>query len=443
MIARTFAEFVAGTEYTKLPEEAVAAAKRCILDWVGCAVVGSLFPQARKLEAALGDGGGGSAAFLGLGRRGNPSMAALYNGVSCHTVQLDDLHRRTILHPAAAVIPAAWAAAEKKGAGGQELIAAVIAGYEVAIRTAEAVTPSHLELWYPTGTCGAFGAAAAASRVLGLEPEQVVYALGNAGTVAGGLWEYQRTKAMGKQLLVGKAAFNGLTAALLAQQDFTGADTIYEGDCGFLRAFSRQPRLAMLAKRLGEEFRINEITCKLYPSGRHTHGGIDLALRLRDRGVRAQDVELMRIKTYRDALRHTGNPSPATSEEARFSLPFCVAVTFLHGRPTLDSFGEEMIADQQIRRLMVHTNVEVDQELELLYPNYWPVTMEIIDRSSHIIREHTDYPKGDPENPASPQEIEQKFLELVSRVYAGGKAEELLSALLKLEQVDEIRSIIP
>ena len=271
-----------------------------------------------------------------------------------------------MLHPGAAVISAAWAAAEQKGAPGRDLIAAVILGYDIAVRTAEAVAPSHFDYWYSTGTCGVFGGAAAAAKVLGLETAQIVYALGNAGSQSSGLWEFHHEQAMSKQLHAGKAAMDGLTAALLAAQDFTGPSSIYEGTQGFLKAYSQQPHPIMLEKNLGDTFKIMETSFKLYPSGRHTHGGIDLALRLRDRGIKPQDVELIRIKTYRLGRDLVRNPEPGNPVEAKFSLPFCVACSLEYGRPTLQSFCDTLLQDEKLHRIMAHTTVEVDPELDLL-----------------------------------------------------------------------------
>lgn len=442
MIAHRLADFVTGICYEDLPEDIITRAKTCIIDWLGSTLTGAKYPPAKKVAGLIDPPGGGVCSLIGTEKKASPVIAALFNGVAAHTVELDDLHRKTMLHPGATVIPAAWAAAESKGAGGKELVTAVVLGYDTAIRAAEAVGQSHFDYWYPTGTCGVFGAAAAASRILGLTPELVVNALGNAGTQACGLWEFRVEQAMSKQLHAGKAAMDGLMAALLAARGFSGASSIFEGDQGFLKAYSRQPRPAMLEQSLGESFKISEITFKLYPSGRHTHGGIDLALRLRDRGIKAGDVELVRIKTYRLARELAGNPDPYDAVEAKFSLPFCVASTLVFGHPTLECFTGERIDDENIRRVMAHCTVEVDPEIDLLYPNYWPTVIEVIDRKSHIVIERTDYPKGDPENPASPREIYQKFTGLAACSLGAERAEALLERLVNLEQAEDIRTVL-
>ena len=440
MIADRLAEFITKTSFQDLPENTVTMAKNCIIDWMGSSITGAQYPPAEKIGNLIEKSSDGLSTLFGTELKAAPVFAALYNGTSSHTVELDDLHRKTMLHPGATIISAAWTAAEHYNKSGKDLIAAVALGYEIAIRVAESVAPSHLKYWYPTGTCGIFGAAAAVAKVLGLGQKEIVYALGNAGTQSAGLWEFHHERAMSKQLIVGKAAMGGALSAILAGQGFSGPSAIFEGKHGFLKAYSEQPRPVMLEQGLGHTFKIMETSFKLYPSGRHTHGGIDLALRLRDRGIKAGDIELIRIKTYRFAQDLVSSPDPYDPVDARFSLPFCVATTLVYGHPTLQCFCQERIEDEDVRRVMAHTTVEVDPELEMIYPNFWPTSIEIIDRSSHIIKERTDYPKGDPENPASPAEIHQKFIGLVSKALGREKSDQLLDRLLKLEQ-KEVRNL--
>ncbi len=442
MIAERIAEFICETDYDQLPENVVSMAKKCILDWLGCSISGTQYPPAEKIGNLIEKNNDGWSTLPGTGLKASPLLAAFYNGASSHSVELDDLHRKTMLHPGAAVVSAAWAAAEHTGRSGKELIAAVVLGYEIAIRVAEAVVPSHFNFWYPTGTCAIFGAAAAAGKILGLGKEEMVFCLGNAGTQSAGLWEFHHEQTMSKQLLAGKAAMGGIISAMLAQQGFSGPGTIFEGQHGFLKAFSEQPRPIMLEQGLGESFKIMDTSFKLYPSGRHTHGGIDLALRLRDRGVKAEDIELIRIKTYGFAKELVSIPEPYDPVEAKFSLPFCVATTILYGHPTLQCFCQERIEDEKVRWLMAHTTVEVDPELDMLYPKFWPTSIEVIVRTSHIIKERTDYPKGDPENPATPGEIDQKFIGLAGRVLGRDEADRLLAEITKLEQRDNLRALL-
>lgn len=183
MLSVKLAEFITSLKYEHLPLEVRKMAILCILDWAGSALRGSLEPPARMVEKVLSaEGGNIEATFVGFQRKGPSLGAALLNSVSAHTVEMDDLHRASILHPAAPIISAALAAAEKVGASGKTLLEGVVAEYETGIRIEEAVTPAHYYYWHTTGTCGTFGAVAAAAKILGLSDEEVVFTLGSAGT---------------------------------------------------------------------------------------------------------------------------------------------------------------------------------------------------------------------------------------------------------------------
>src|SRR5690606_29784581 len=220
--------------------------------------------------------GGAEQAHLVTGGQSSVLNAALVNGAASHVVELDDIHKGSIIHAATVVIPAALAVAEWKGLSGKELIAAVVAGYEVCYRIGEAVSPSHYYYWHNTATCGTFGAAIAAAKLLGLTTEQTIAALGNAGTQAAGLWEFIEDGAMTKQLHTGKAAMNGLLAALLAQKGFTGPQKILEGNRGFFKAMSEEYDASRVTEGLGNEFKIMENSFKIHASCRHTHHAVDL-----------------------------------------------------------------------------------------------------------------------------------------------------------------------
>lgn len=442
MLSSLLAGFINETDYQSLPETVITRAKNCIIDWVGVTAAGYMRPSTRHaLQLCAEEENTPLCSLIATGRKASPLWTALINGISSHAVDMDDLHRKTSLHPGSAIISAALAASERKGCTGKDFILAVILGYDVAIRIAEAVNPSHNEQWYSTGTCGTFGAAVAAGRIGGLSGDEIVYALGNAGMQASGLYEVNVGRTMSKQLNAGKAAMDGLLAALLAEKGFAGPEKILEGPNGFLRAFSSKAQENLIENELGKHFKISEISFKLYPSARHTHAAVDLALRMLDRGVHADNIELIRIKTYRLAKETVSNLVPELVEEAKHSMPYCVASAFVYGLPKLESFAEERMSDRRIQQLMVHCTVEVDPEHDLRHPEYWPITMEIIDTKSHMIREHTDFPKGDPENPLAPAELQNKFKRLLSKVVAPEKGEELLNQLLDLENIKDIRDI--
>src|SRR5262245_45716595 len=235
------AELLATVRYDDLPADVIEHARRAVTDWLGSAMAGSIEKPARLAQKVAAGFGESSEATMFSSGRGSAPAAAFANGVASHILELDDIHRGSTVHAAAPIIPAALAVAEREHAGGRAFLAAVTIGYEAAFRIGEAVNPSHYYFFHPTGTVATFGAAAAAGSLMNLDPEQMVDALGSAGTQAAALWEFNADGAMSKHLHPGKAAMNGVLAADLARVGFTGATRILEGERGFLRAFTRGP----------------------------------------------------------------------------------------------------------------------------------------------------------------------------------------------------------
>ena len=230
-LSTQMATFVSRLSFDDLSAEHVKNIKFYLLDWLGSAYGGkNERPTKIMLEVVRSLGGKPESTVLADGSKTMFLLAALVNGASSHVLEMDDLHRKSIFHPACAIIPATLAIAEREGASGKDLLLGISIGYEVGIRVALGVGPSHYHFWHMTATCGAFGAAAGAAKILGLDEEQFVWAMGSAGTQASGLWEFLVDSAMSKQLHPGKAALNGLLAALLAKGGFTGARKILEGE---------------------------------------------------------------------------------------------------------------------------------------------------------------------------------------------------------------------
>src|SRR5688572_7478696 len=223
--------------------------------------------------------------------RGSAAAAAFANGVASHILELDDIHKRSTVHGAAPIIPAALAVAEREQASGAAFLTAVTVGYETAFRIGEAVNPSHYRFWHPTGTVATFGAAAAAGLLVGLTPAQMVHALGTAGTQAAGLWQFNADGAMSKHLHPGKAAMNGVMSADLARAGFTGASRILGGERGFFRAMCDVADSSRITAGLPVIGKIRENGYKLHACCGHTHSAIDLAIALRARaGVSDHDA---------------------------------------------------------------------------------------------------------------------------------------------------------
>ena len=416
-----------------LPSAAVGIAPTYVLDWLGSLLAGTataagdmLIEHARQRPEA-------ATSILGTALRRSPEVAAFVNGGLSHIVEMDDLHRASVLHPGAVVIPAALAAAQTVDASGRDFLEAVVVGYEVAIRVGEAVGKRHYHYFHNTATCGVFGAAAAAGWLLNLDADQMIWAFGNAGTQACGLWEFNADGAMSKHLHAGRAAAAGLVSAELGGRGFTGASQILEGERGFFAATAPDAEPQRVVDGLDswtDHPRIAGVSIKPHSSCRHTHAGIDAALDLRPQIV-GEQLDAIEIGTYQAALDLCDNPEPADPYAAKFSLQYCIAAALAHGHVSPGDFSPESIADPAVRSLLANVSVYVDPEFEALYPRQWPVQLRVRSTQGGSWDRHVSSPKGDPENPLSYGELEAKFRQLASsgdhQLHANGLLQWVLS----------------
>jgi len=370
---------------------------------------------ARQVVAGLGES---QDATVFSGPRSSAAGAALANGVASHVLELDDVHKGSTLHPAAPIIPAALAVAEREHADGQTFLLAVALGYEAALRIGEAVNPDHYRFWHPTGTAATFGAAVAAGTILGLDAKRMLDALGTAGTQAAGLWEFNADGAMSKHLHPGKAAFNGVVAADLAAAGFTGATRILEGDRGFFRATAQTFDASRITDGLGTRWKISENCYKMHSCCGHTHSAIDIALDLRP-GAKGASISGIRIETYGPGHKIVREGNPSSPYRAQFSIAYCVATALVEGQVGLDQFTADRfdaagVRDPSIAYLLKQTRVSVAEDLTAKYPAAWParITIELGDGRS--LRGAADFPRGNPENPVTTEALEAKFTGLVA-----------------------------
>lgn len=423
-VSRRLAEFLAAATYSDLPTPVIEDTKRAVLDWLGSAMAGSLEPPARMAREAVASMGNAAAAV------------ALTRGVASHILELDDIHKTSTVHAAAPVISAALSVAEREQADGPSFLLAVALGYEAALRIGEAVNPSHYRYWHPTGTAATFGAAAAAGSLMKLNAAQMLDALGSAGTQAAGLWEFNADGAMSKHLHPGKAAMNGVMAADLARTGFTGATRILEGERGFFRAMSAAYDETRITDGLGSRWKISENCYKLHSCCGHTHTAIDLAIALRRPGIASISIE-----TYGPGYEIVKEMRPRTPYQAKFSIAYCVAVALLDGRTGLDQFTPERMADPAIAALLEHTQVTVAGDLTRKYPAAWPARLTLTLSNGETLRGESDYPRGNPENPVSTAELEEKFRALVAPRFGTEAAERAIEAVGSLQSIREVRQI--
>ncbi len=426
------ATFVTHTRFDDLPDEAIRMARRSMLDWLGSAIRGGSVEAARIARGVAERGmAGADASVLATGRRLSALGATFANGAASHVIELDDLHQGSTFHPAAPIIPAALAIAEREGSSGAELLRAIVLGYDVAIRIAEAVNPSHYRYWHPTGTCGVFGSTTAVAVLLGLDDEQLMQALGSAGTQASGLWQFLADGAMSKALHTAHAAHDGIIAAELARDGFTAASAILEGPRGFFAATAETADETRITDGLGTIFKITENGFKRHACCGHTHTAIDAALELCPT-VRGREIERVEIDTYRVALDITDRIDPHTPYEAKFSIQYAVANGLLEGRAGLEDFTDEHIADREIQRLLSCTDARENRDFTANYPAAWASTVRVTLADGERQEATVQHPKGMPANPMNDSEVEQKFHDLVDGLVGAEGADEIIAAVGRL-----------
>lgn len=439
-VTKKLVDFVVGTTYDDLPEEVTKHTKACILDWIGVALAGSLEPPSKIITSIIKEmAGREEASVIGMGFKTSCVNAALANGVIGHSVELDDIHEEAIIHPAAPVMPAVLAAAEREDVSGKDLITAVTLGYEVAIRIGKAINPSHYEFWHPTGTCGAFGAAAAAGKIIGLDEKGMAQAFGIAGTGAAGLVEVFGT--MSKPLNAGRAAMGGVIAALLAQKGFTSSSRILEAEKSYLRATSGDFDIERVTENLGSDFEVMNNIFKRHASCGHTHGAIDAVLEMVEkRRIKADDVSKILVGTYPIAVSTAGDRyEPCTADEAKFSLPYCVAAALIYGKVGLEEFSSERLANPTI--LDLSNRVKAIVEPEFVNARLGPAKVKISTKSGDEYQSRVGKPKGYPENPLTKTEIENKFKDLASLVLTDQRIKNVLKTVNNLENVDRVKDL--
>jgi 2-methylcitrate dehydratase PrpD len=411
-----------------------------LLDWLGSALAGcGTEPGAKLLSYGAAEPEGG-ARIVGSGTGRATETAAFVNGALSHIVEMDDVDRGSVLHPGAVVIPAALALAEVRGRSGRELLAAIVAGYEVAIRIGEAIGQKHYFYFHNTSTCGVFGSAAASCFLLGLDEERTVWALGNAGTQASGLWEFNAEGAMSKHLHAGRAAANGLLAALLAERGFTGPSRILEGERGLFRATApdADPGRVLAGLTESSTLKIHGVSMKPHASCRHTHAAIDCALELRPR-IAAERIEAIDLETYPATLALCDRPLPSTPYEAKFSVQFCLASALLRGNAGLRAFGEDSLRDPTVRALTSRVRARVEPRIEARYPAEWPARVRVRLANGETLVAESAHPKGDPEVPLSPGEIESTFRTLAAFGGHEDAATSLLDWVRSIRELDRVR----
>lgn len=448
-VTRALADYAAGLAGAKLPPDVVARARLLFLDLAGSIIRAPLeLPSPavlRAAAAALGQDGGTSRVF-GDTQTWTPAGAALLNGAHGHALDFDDTHAPSTLHPGAPVIPAAFAAAQMAGVSGADLIAGMVAGYDVTCRVGRALPAGehYARGFHPTATCGVFGAAAAAGRVLGLTGDQIASAFGIALSQAAGSLQFLANGAWTKPFQVGWAASAGVTAAVLARQGYLGPAEALEGKHGFLKAYAPAPRPALAMADLGHAYELMATGVKPYPSCRYGHAGIDAALKLRaQHRLAPSDIETVTYGLSNAGMLMIGAPADAKRKprnvvDAQFSAPFVLAAAFLHGEVTWESYS--LLESAAMKAMIARINCVFDPEIEAEFPANMSGRVTVVARGQ-TYTEKVVVPYGEPSNFVSEDMLLAKFFSL-ARPAMGARCEELADCILTLDWQADLARLI-
>ena len=449
-ITRTLAKFASNVNYEDLPPDVVDRAKYFCLDFAGVTLNGSTTDSAKAVVRALDDvGRSGPSTIVGTNKRALPEYAAMANGTAFHSIEMDDVNNEASLHPGVVAFPTALAMADIAPVSGKDFISAVVAGYDVIIRLGRALKPKehYGRGFHPTGTCGAFGGAAVAARLLGLQGDDYTHALGIAGSQAAGSMEYLAQGAWTKRLHPGWSAHSGIWAALLARAGYSGPTTILEGRDGFLNAYSGDPDPSLVLKDLGEEYQVTRTSVKPHACCRYNQGPIDCLLEIgKSNDFQAMDIEEVKIGVLSQGMRLVAEPveakrNPESVVDMQFSMPFAAAVALSYGSASLNEYAIGIPDRPEVRHIMDRVQCVTDPKLDAQTPKLFPAWAEVRTSNGRTMRSELTYPKGDPENPVTWDEMRTKFNLLSAPVISSQRQKEIISAIDSLEQMDDVRQL--
>jgi 2-methylcitrate dehydratase PrpD len=449
------AKNIANIKYEDIPENAIAVAKKFIIDSIGVGISGSSAPGNKQIIDLIGDWSGKrESTILVYGLRVPAPEAAFANSILIHSDDYDDTDDRTATHANVTALPAALAMAEKMHSNGKALIIAVILGVDLTCRLALA---SHLfHGWHNTATVGIFGAAAAAGKVLGLDQIQFVNAFGIAYSQAAGNRQGRQDGALTKRLQPGFSTKAGLISAILAHRGVTGAKNVLQGKWGFFRLYHDYDReyepdkwAELLKDGLGTRFESVYLGAKPYPCVRAAHASIDGALELAKRhNIRPEDVAEVTVYANERVKDTAGGPFVIRSDpevDAKFSIPYTVAVALTKKKMTFDEFEEKVIRNSELGKLAEKVRVVVDPEFEGSHSTVGPIKIRIKMKDGKELSRRVDFAKGHPQNPMTEAEFSEKFRNCVKRSVKPipmKNVEQLLGMLSQLEEVDDVARLV-
>jgi 2-methylcitrate dehydratase PrpD len=434
---RILARWIVESRWQDVPESARYEARRSVFNWIGCCLGGARHETTDRAIAALAEfSGRPEATVLGRPERLDILHGALLNGITSHVLDYDDTHLATIIHPAGPVASAILALGERLGTSGRDFMHAFILGVETECRIGLAVYPSHYERgFHITGTAGVFGAAAAAGKLLGLNEQQMIWALGIAGTQSAGLKEMFGT--MCKALHPGSAGQNGLKAALLAAQDYTSSNGVLEAREGFMFTYSDEQDFSQVTDELGQRWEVEKNSYKPFSCGIVTHPIIDGCIQLRnEHGLTAEQIEKVSLRVNPLVLKLTGKKTPRTGLEAKFSIFYISAAAIIKGVAGPNQFTDQAVREPDVVMLRDRVEATADESV-----SEEEAFVSITLKDGTVLDKHIEHAIGSVQRPLTKEQLELKFADQAQTALPAPQVQDVMARCWDMENSQDVGEI--